>query len=195
MVIAGRRFGRILATGVGIAALALVTVSPASAHVDMTPDTTSAGSRAELEFSFSHGCDGSSTTGIAIQIPEEFNAVTPVINHGWDAGMVTEELDEPITDSHGNEVTERVSEVVYTAKEPVQDGFQDSLTLIVTLPEDAAGETIYFPTVQTCEAGETAWIQIPEEGQDAEELDSPAPAITVTEASEATPHAMRGEQR
>lgn len=195
MVMSKHGFGRMLATGAGIAVLALVTVIPASAHVGLTPESTDAGSRTKLEFGFSHGCDGSPTTGIAIQIPEQFNAVTPVIHPGWDAEKVTEELDEPIVDSHGNEVTERVSQVVYTAKEPVEDGFYDSLTLMVTLPEDAAGETIYFPTVQTCEEGETAWIQIPEEGENADDLDEPAPAITVTDASVATPHAITSERR
>lgn len=189
----GRGFGRLLATCVGIAALAITTVSPASAHVNLSSDTTDAGASATLEFGFSHGCEESPTTGIAIQIPEEFNAVTPVIHPGWDIEKVMEELDEPIVDSHGNEVTERVSEVVYTAREPVEDGFYDAVKLRVTLPEDAAGETIYFPTVQTCEEGETAWIQIPEEGEDGEELEAPAPALTVTEASEATPHAIQSE--
>jgi uncharacterized protein YcnI len=50
------------------------------------------------------------------------------------------------------------------------------------LPE-AAGETVYFPLVQTCEVGESAWIEIPAEGQDSEELALPAPSITLTEAT------------
>ena len=36
------------------------------------------------------------------------------------------------------------------------------------------------PTVQTCEEGETAWVQTPAEGQDADELEAPAPQLTVT---------------
>ena len=36
---------------------------------------------------------------------------------------------------------------------------------------DAAGETFAFPTVQTCEEGETGWTEVAEEGQDAEELE------------------------
>ena len=51
----------------------------------------------------------------------------------------------------------------------------------VQLP-DAAGETFAFPIVQTCTEGETSWTEVAEEGQDAEELEHPAPLVTVTEA-------------
>ena len=47
---------------------------------------------------------------------------------------------------------------------------------------DAAGETLAFPTLQTCEKGETGWVEVPAEGQDPEELEYPAPAFEVTEA-------------
>jgi len=53
--------------------------------------------------------------------------------------------------------------------------------LSVAIPEDAAGTTLFFPTIQTCESGETAWIEIPAEGQDHDDLESPAPGVTVVE--------------
>ena len=53
--------------------------------------------------------------------------------------------------------------------------------LSVKLP-DTAGKTLYFPTLQTCQQGQTDWSQIPKEGQDEESLKSPAPSVTVTEA-------------
>lgn len=46
------------------------------------------------------------------------------------------------------------------------------------------GETLHFPTVQRCEKGETAWIEIPAEGESADELESPAPQVTLTAATE-----------
>lgn len=169
------------ASAIAAAGLMIAFALPGSAHVTVDSSSSEAGGRANLTFAFSHGCGESPTTEIAIQIPEQFNQATPAMNHGWTAEMVTEELDEPIDDGHGGQITERVSEVVYTAKEPIPDGFYDSFDIRLTLPEDAAGETIYFPVVQTCEDGESAWIEIPEEGQDGDELDYPAPSIEVTE--------------
>ena len=173
----------LLPAGAATAAATLLTVglaSPASAHVTVTPDTTAAGSYAVLLFSNGHGCDGSPTTKITIQMPEEIQSVVPTRNDLYDVEKVMETLDEPITDSHGNEITERVARVVYTAKTPLPDGYRDTFELQAQLP-DAAGETLAFPVVQTCEQGETGWTEIAADGQDPEELETPAPTLTITE--------------
>lgn len=164
-------------------ALTVASFNSASAHVGLTPSRTNAGSSALLTFAFSHGCDGSSTTRVAIQIPEQFLVVRPGMNYGWTVEKVVEALATPVAVGHST-VTERVTEVIYTAKEPVLDGFYDAFVLSVTLPTDTAGETFYFPVIQTCEEGENAWIQIPAEGEDGEELESPAPSITISEPIE-----------
>jgi uncharacterized protein YcnI len=169
---------------VGAAALALGMPSAAWAHVGVNGTSTAAGSSTLLTFAFSHGCGDSPTTKVAIQIPDGINAVAPTVNPGWTTEKVMAALDTPIKDSHGNEVTERVAQVVYTAKEPIANGLRDAFVLSLTLPEDAAGTTLAFPTVQSCEVGENAWVEIPAEGQDPHDLDSPAPTLTVTEAVE-----------
>ena len=73
-----------------------------------------------------HGCDGSATTKVAIQIPEDILAVTPTRNPYYDVAKKIEKLAEPVTDAHGNEVTERVASVEYTAKTPLPDGERDA---------------------------------------------------------------------
>lgn len=167
--------------GVGAAAMLLLAgLSPASAHVNLNADTTASGSTGLLRFSFTHGCDGSATTGIAIAIPDEVTSVNPAMHPGWTIETVTDDVATPAADGHG--ASAPISEVVFTAKEPVPDGFYDELVLRVALPEDAAGETLYFPVIQTCEEGETAWIEIPAEGEDGGDLETPAPGVTLTEA-------------
>ena len=154
----------------------------AGAHVSIAEDAAEAGAYEVLTLSVGHGCDGSATTELAIQIPEGINAVTPTRDAMYSVEKVMEDLDAPITDSHGNEVTERVAQVVYTADSPLPDGLRDTFELSLQIPEDAAGAPLYFPTVQTCEQGETAWVQIPEDGQDVDELDAPAPSVQVIAA-------------
>lgn len=174
--------------GLGAATLMLISgLGPASAHVSLKADTTATGSTGLLTFSFNHGCEGSATTEIAIAIPDTVRSVNPGMNYGWTIETVTDDSATPAgspaaDDEHASEG--RITEVIYTAKEPVPDGFYDALVLRVALPEDASGETVYFPVVQTCEDGEVAWIEIPAEGQDADELESPAPSITLTDAEE-----------
>jgi uncharacterized protein YcnI len=167
------------------ATLSLAVAAPAWAHVSIAEQEAEAGAFTLLTFGVPHGCEGSPTTRVRIQMPESIPQVTPTVNPGWDVEKMMAALDEPIEAGHGEQITERVSEVVYTAKTPLPDGFRDALVLSLQVPEDAAGTTLYFPTVQECEQGETAWIELPADGQDGEELEAPAPSIAVVAAAPA----------
>ena len=175
----------VLRTGAAsVAAAGLIAASAfsASAHVTISPDKTEAGSYALLTLSIPHGCGSSPTNEVAIQIPEHFTAVTPTVNPGWNVEVVTEQLAEPTDDGHGGELTERVAEIVYTTDDPLDPEHRDAFVLSAQLP-DAAGETLYFPTVQSCVDGEDAWVEIPAEGTDGHDLELPAPAFEVTASS------------
>jgi len=179
---------RVLRPGIGLFAAGAILLSglgTASAHVTARAGDTSAGAYTVLTFGVPHGCDGSATTQIDISIPDEIQTVKPGVHAGWTIETRTEESATPVATEHG-ETTEKTSEIIYTAKEPLPDAYYDQLLVQVKLPDDAAGQTIYFPTVQTCEEGETAWVQIPEEGQDPFELEHPAPFVTVTASQEDT---------
>ncbi|GAA5203929.1 hypothetical protein GCM10025773_36100 [Microbacterium jejuense] len=139
-------------------------------HVD--PETAAAGSTETVTFSFSHGCDGSPTTALAIDMPEGVGNATPVVQGGW---TITRELGT-------NGVPTRV---VYTADAPVEDGLKAAVAMDVLFTEAAADTALAFPVTQTCTVGETAWTQIADDGQDPEELDSPAPVVTVGAVSDA----------
>jgi uncharacterized protein YcnI len=167
------------------AGLLVAGAGAAAAHVTVTPSLTSAGSYSVLTFSVGHGCDGSPTTKIAIKMPEQVLSVTPTRNPEWEVEKQMATLDEPVEDAHGNEITERVDQVVYTARTPLPDGYRDTFELQLQLP-DAAGETLTFPTVQSCEKGETAWIETPSPGEDAESLESPAPSFVLSAAEDGT---------
>lgn len=159
----------------------------ASAHVSVNGTSTAAGSSSVLTFSVGHGCDGSATNRIAIQMPEDIVAVTPDRQPFYDVETKMETLAKPITDSHGNEITERVAQVIFTAKTPLPDGQRDTFDLSVNLP-DKAGESLAFPTIQTCEKGETAWTEIAAEGKGSDDLESPAPSLTLTASAEGDGH-------
>ncbi|WP_400996465.1 YcnI family protein [Agromyces sp. GXQ0307] len=160
--------------------LALAAPVAAQAHVVVTPSSTAAGSYAVLEFASGHGCDGSPTTSYAVEIPESILSVTPTLKPGWDVEKVMVELDEPVEGAHGDVVAERVGQVVYTAATPQPDGYRETFQVQVLLPEDAEGERLEFPVLQSCVEGENDWSQ---SGADGAEPELPAPAIEVTEAA------------
>ena len=181
-----RTLARWCAVPAAISLTVIGVAAPASAHVTITPSTTAAGAFAVLTVSVPHGCEGSPTTRVTISMPDEINAVTPTRNALWEVEKELVELDPPVTDSHGNEITERVATVTYTTDTPLPDGYRDAFELSLQLP-DTEGATLVFPTVQTCEEGEAAWIEVPAAGQSEEDLELPAPAVTVT-AAEAGGH-------
>lgn len=172
------------------AATALSLAAPASAHVSATVSDASAGAFTVATFSVPHGCEDSPTTKIEIQVPESVLSVTPTRNPYYEVESTIEQLEEPVSDAHGNEVTERTSSVVYRATTPLPDGQRDTFELSFQVP-DAEGEVLAFPTIQTCEKGETAWTQVPADGQDEQELETPAPSFTILPPSG---HGDRGDQ-
>jgi uncharacterized protein YcnI len=165
----------------------LAGISGASAHVGVTPDKTTANSSALLTFGIPHGCEDSGTTKVTITLPAELNDAQPTVNANWTAAKVTEQLAEPKKLADGSSITKRTSQIVYTAKTPLEPALRDALVVSVKLP-DAAGQTLYFPTLQDCEAGQTDWSELPAEGQDPHALKAPAPSVTVTAAAAADGH-------
>jgi uncharacterized protein YcnI len=178
-----RRSGRVVAAVTTVGAGLLLFAGPASAHIEIQEGDQAADSYATLTFGVPHGCEESPTTKIRIQLPENVPTVTPYVNPNWDITFVKEQLDTPIDLGEGESLTERITEVDFTARTPLPIGFADLLKLSVHIPKDAAGTTLRFPTIQECEVGTTEWTQIPEAGQDAEELPHPAPAVNVVAAS------------
>jgi len=157
------------ALGAGVL-LALAVPLSASAHVGVTASTTAAGAYSVLTFSVGHGCDGSPTQTIAITIPDGIDAVTPTVNPNWTISRVTEPLDEPIAEEDGDQITERTSQIVYTATTPLAADQRDTFELSLALTGEE-GDVLEFPTLQTCEVGETNWT-----GDE-------VPAVTLTAAT------------
>ena len=178
-----RNVARFSALSVAFVATTLALATPASAHVTVDPSTTAAGSYTVLTVAVPHGCEESPTTKVAIKIPDPILSVTPSRNPFWDVEATIEKLDKPTKDAHGNAVTERVATVEYNAKTPLPHDQRDAFELSLQLP-DSAGTTLAFPTVQTCEEGKTAWVEVPSDGASADDLEHPAPTVTITAAEE-----------
>lgn len=147
-------------------ALALGAPLAASAHVHVDPGTAAAGGTQTLTFSFAHGCDGSPTTALAIDIPEGVGNATPIVQGGWTIQRETGADGVP-------------TRVVFAADTPVDDGLKASVSLDVLFAEAAADSTLAFPVTQTCVTGETAWTQVADDGDDPDDLESPAPVVVV----------------
>ena len=161
------------------AAAVLMPASAASAHVGIDITEAEAGGYTFATFRVPHGCEGSPTTKIKIQIPDGVVGVKPEAVPGWKVDI----LNGPITpyESEGTTISEGVQEVTWTGG-PLPDAQVAQFGMSLKMP-DEPGETVYFKVIQTCEQGETAWIELPAEGA-TEEPEHPAPAIKLIAASD-----------
>jgi uncharacterized protein YcnI len=159
----------------GLSGLLILIAGPAWAHVTVSPVEAGPDSFATLTFQVPHGCDGSGTVSLAVQIPAGVVSVKPQVKAGWEITIEEGALPEPV-DYFGETLTEGVLSVTWTGG-PLEDRYMDEFGMSVKLPNTEG--PLFFPAIQTCEQGETAWIQIPAEGQTEEDLEEPAPAVVL----------------
>jgi uncharacterized protein YcnI len=168
----------VAALGAG-AVLALAPALAASAHVSASASSTAAGSYTVVTFSVPHGCEGSPTIAVEIEIPETILSVTPTVNPGWTIAKNMVPLDEAQQDAHGENITERVGSVTYTAiGDGLPDGYRDTMALSLQLPDGEPGDVVEFPTHQLCAEGSTDWV--------GDEV--PSIVLTATDAGDAHGH-------
>ncbi len=144
-----------LLSAAAIVLTGLALGAPAFAHIDPDPTDAQAGSDISVGFTVRHGCDGSPTVQLDMQLPDGVGGAAAEPPDGWTGGVV------------GN--------VVSFQGGPLADDQELTFRVRMILPA-TPDATIYFPFVQRCEVGEIRWIDIPSEGSDAE-LDEPAPAM------------------
>jgi uncharacterized protein YcnI len=165
------------------ALMAIAIAGPSSAHVTANPNEGPAGGFFKTNFRVGHGCDGSPTTEVSVQLPGNVSSVHPQVVAGWDIETKMGELDEPI-ESHGETITEGVREITWTATDDgLPDAYLQEFGVSMALP-DEAGEPLWFPFVQKCADGSHNWIEIPDSVEEWGEVDEPAPYVVLTAAEE-----------
>lgn len=165
-----------------LGATLVLIAGPAQAHVTAVPGSARAGEQTVIRFRVGHACDGSPTTAVSVQLPDTVTSVTPQFLPGWEIDTESGPLAEPV-EVHGETVTEGIREITWSGGRPIPDHTYFDFGVSMLLP-DRPGKTLYFPVVQTCESGETAWIEVPAKGEDGHDLESPAPSVQLTAADE-----------
>lgn len=148
---------RIFLVATTIAAATLLGLAgPASAHTEAEA-TAGAPGTTNVTLTITHGCDGTPTTAMRVQLPAGSTSVTPQNPSGWTSTVTGTEIDW--------------SGPGLSASEHHEFSFSVGLT-------GAAGSTVTFPTIQLCPDGaQIAWIQQALPGE--AEPDHPAPEIVI----------------
>ena len=129
----------------------------ASAHVEADPASVAAGSTHTITFNLEHGCGDSATVKLEMRLADGVTDAKPAAINGW----TSSEAAGVITWTGGPQPHDQPLDV------PVE----------MTFP-DTPGATLPFPLVQTCEQGETRWVDPP--NPDGSEPEDPAPMVVLT---------------
>lgn len=129
----------------------------AQAHVAFAEPQAMAGAHWAGALRVGHGCDGSATTSLRVEIPAGVVTAKPRPKPGWTVLIEREPLAQPVPGEGGKMLTERVKAITWTGRLP-DDQFEE-FELAAKLA--GAGEVLVFPVVQTCERGELRWTEPP----------------------------------
>src|SRR5277367_4762952 len=146
-----------------VTAIAALAASPAVAHVTLENREALVDAPYKAVFVVPHGCAGSATIKLLVQIPEGVIALEPAPKPGWNVEIVKGKYAADY-DYHGGKISEGIKEVSWSGgKLPPHEHDQFIIDTYLTgaLKPDSM---LYFPTVQECEQGISRWIEIPSEG-------------------------------
>ncbi|HZD98988.1 MAG TPA: YcnI family protein [Micromonosporaceae bacterium] len=179
-----RRAG-VVASGALIGALAFA--GAAAAHVTVSPSSAQQGAFATIAFRVPTESDKASTTKVDVRL--DMNNPIATVDYqalpGWTTTVTVSKLAKPITDDDGNQVTQAVSEIVWTANSAataIKPGqFQEFPIELGPLPKTGS---IAFKTLQTYSDGSVVrWIDPTPPG--GPEPENPAPVLALTPAGSA----------
>ena len=152
------RSWRRVGVGVGTVVVGVwMLAGQASAHVETAPASVAAGSTDTITFNVEHGCGDSATVKLEMKLADGVTDAKPAAIDGW----TSSEAAGVITWTGGPQPHDQPLDV------PVE----------MTFP-DTPGATLLFPLVQTCEQGETRWVDPPK--PDGSEPEDPAPLVALT---------------
>ena len=155
---------RLAAAVAGVAGGAVAAFCQLSmAQVVLSQKSFEAGVNFAAFFEVEHGCDGSPTLSLRVDIPADVTVLQLPPKDGWTV--------------NGERDGGRIAAVSWRGR--LEAGSSDRFGVLVKLP--ARTGPVYFPTVQRCAKGEMRWTEIPTTGA-AAKLNRPAPVVMLTPA-------------
>lgn len=173
----------------------LLAIAPqiATAHVTLERQEANAGASYKGVLRVGHGCDGSPTTSLSVDIPDHAVAVKPMPKAGWTLATQEGPYAAPVT-LHGRELKAGVRRITWSGGR-LADGEYDEFVFAGQISASAPAGTMWFPVIQSCETGENRWTEIPAAGQSARGLKSPAASLRIVAAATQQQAATQGPIR
>jgi hypothetical protein len=176
MSIAHRR--SLLSAGLLLLAQSIAAL-PAFAHVGLERSEAPNGASYKAVLKVPHGCDGSPTHTVKVEIPEGFIGVKPMPKAGWKLDTVQGPYAKTYAFYHGKKLSEGVREIAWSGGELADAHYDEFVASGFLAKELEPGAKLYFKVVQLCAKGELKWVEIPAEGQNPHDLEAPAALLRI----------------
>src|ERR1700733_303485 len=160
----------------GLATAALLFATTAFAHVTLEGRQATVGTPYKAVFVVPHGCAGSATVKLRVQIPPGVIVTEAKPTSGWETLTVTGKYTSEY-EFQGKKVTEGITEVGWSGGK-LPDKTRETFVIETFLTNGLKPKTtLYFPVVQECEQGVNRWIEIPADADHAHDKKWPAPGV------------------
>ncbi|WP_439542790.1 DUF1775 domain-containing protein [Hyphomicrobium sp.] len=180
---------RKLPSAVLSAALLAIVASPhAQAHVSLERPETERGKSYKAVIKVPHGCEGSATHTVRVEIPEGFIGVKPMPKAGWTIKTQRGDYARSYGYYHGP-LKEGVTQIEWSGGS-LPDDYYDEFIASGYVAKELEADALYFKVVQVCDKGELRWVDIPDKGVDPHALAAPAAVLKIAggDAPEAEEH-------
>jgi uncharacterized protein YcnI len=164
--------------------LSVLPTATAQAHATLEQPTATVGKSYKAVVRIGHGCDKAPTTRVVLTIPEGVVSVRPMPKPGWTLETIRGPYERTYELSHGRKVSEGVKQVIWSGGRLLDEHYDEFVAATSIAPDLKSDTLLHFPVVQTCEAGEHRWVDVPAVGQTSDALKSPAPAVRLVAATE-----------
>jgi uncharacterized protein YcnI len=159
---------------------AVLAASPAGAHVFLEGKQAAVGAEYKAVFVVPHGCSGSPTIKLRVQIPEGVIATEAKPVAGWTVDTVNGKYAAEY-DFKGARTSEGIKEVAWSGGKLADKTRQEFVIETFLTGGLKPNTTLYFPVVQECEQGVSRWIENPADGgAHSHEGKWPAPGVKLT---------------
>ena len=172
---------RRMASAAAVFVLLLVAALPVGAHATFPDgsDIPQGGDGAVIHIRVPHGCNGAPTDTVSVQLPDGVINAKPEALAGWKVS--TDRVASAPYTLWGTEYTDRVGVITWSGGSlPATEFLDFGISAIFTMEP---GEYT-VPVTQQCGSESVAWIEIPAAGQTEDDLEHPAPTITVVTAAD-----------
>lgn len=148
---------------------------PVFAHVTLDNQQAIAGSYYKAILKITHGCDGSPTKRVVVDIPEGFKGAKPMVKPSWEINIQKEKLVKPYV-SHGKTIHEDVTRIEWSGG-LIPAAYYDEFVLVGQLSETPGN--LYWKVTQICDTGKMEWVEIPASGKSMKDYKFPAAVLKV----------------